>query len=180
VLPFDHPWDGEGTGSVCVVPAGDELRMYYTALKEYREVPPDVEATHDPLLVVGIGYAVSTDGVHWTKPFDTALVQPRWREHEPFEYIVSKPCVQRDGEVWRMWASSVSPAYRLRTLWSPDGLDWRWDPDGPTGILGLGAAGAFDDRMTSYASVVRHGATWRLWYTGNDFGATGMGYAEGV
>ena len=35
--------------------------------------------------------------------------------------------------------------------------------------------------MTYMPQVVQHGERgWRMWYTGNGFGRTGMGFAEGV
>ena len=50
--------------------------------------------------------------------------------------------------------------------------------DGDLG--GVGSAGHFDSERRCYASVVKHGEEWRLWYSGNGFGNTGMGYATGV
>lgn len=44
---------------------------------------------------------------------------------------------------------------------------------------GAGKEGAFDDRMRSYAAVIREGNEYLFWYTGNDFGRTGMGFARG-
>ena len=40
-----------------------------------------------------------------------------------------------------------------------------------------GAPGAFDDHQRCYACVIRTADEYRLWYTANGFGRTGMGYA---
>ena len=51
---------------------------------------------------------------------------------------------------------------------------------GPGGELGVGEPGKFDSEQRCYASVIKHGEGYRMWFTGNGFGATGMGYAEGT
>ncbi len=181
IIPLDRPWDRCGTGSVSVVRVGGELRMYYTSIKEYFERPAGVRTGHgDVIPRIGIGYAVSRDGVRWEKPLDDFMVAPRGAGAEPYEYICSKPCVIRDGDAWRMWVSTFGPAYRVRSLTSANGLDWSWNASDADGDLGVGAPGAFDDVQRSYASVVRHGDEYRMWYTGNGFGRTGMGYAVGI
>ena len=78
-----------------------------------------------------------------------------------------------------MWVNTFGTAYRMRSLVGPDLRSWRWCDSGPDGELGVGRAGAFDDRQRCYVSIVKHGEEYRCWYTGNRFGATGMGYAAG-
>jgi len=180
VLPLDRPWDCEGTGSVCVLRVGEEFRMYYTSLGEYFPRPDGVRARHgDVLPHIGVGYAVSEDGIHWRKPLDGLMVAPRLFDGDPYEYIASKPFVIRDGAGYRMWVSSCGIAYRVRSLTSADGLEWQWQPSGPDGDFGLGQQGAFDDTQRCYACVVKEGDQYRCWYTGNGYGATGIGYATG-
>ena len=77
-----------------------------------------------------------------------------------------------------MWVNTFGTAYRVHSLTSADGLVWRWEEDGPEGEMGHGRPGAFDDQQRCYPCVMRHGDSYRCWYTGNGFGATGMGYAE--
>ena len=48
------------------------------------------------------------------------------------------------------------------------------------GEFGVGETGCFDDRQRCYVSVIKSGDTYRCWFTGNGFGETGMGYAEGT
>jgi hypothetical protein len=98
---------------------------------------------------------------------------------DPYNYIVSKPCVLWDGLRWRMWASTFGYAYRVRELVSRDGLRWQWREGGIDGVLGVGEAGQFDGQQRCYASVLKHEDQYRCWYTGNGFGAAGMGYAVG-
>lgn len=174
ILPLD---DELATGSVWVEHVDDEFRMYYTAIRNYIDRPAGVQTGHgDRIPWIGIGYAISRDGVTWHKPLKDLLIAPRRFEADPYEYINSKPCVIREGGGWRMFISTFGPAYRIQSLVSEDGLAWRRVP----GDLGVGAAGSFDDHQRSYASVVKEGERYHLWYTGNAFGATGMGYASGL
>ena len=106
------------------------------------------------------------------------MVAPRGFTADPYEYINSKPFVCRDGAGWRMWISTFGHAYRVRSLVSADGLTWARVPSGPDGDLGVGAPGAFDSEQRCYAAAVPHAGGWRLWFTGNGFGHTGMGFAE--
>ena len=180
LLQRDQPWDCSGTGSVSIVKIDGVLRMYYTSIGEYFDAPEGVQTGHGEVIPrIGVASATSTDGIHWTKDPAGLLVAPRGHDFEPYEYINSKPFVMPDGDGYRMWISTFGHAYRIRSLVSPDGITWERVPSGPDGDLGVGAAGTFDDHQRSYASVVKYGDTYRMWYTGNRFGATGIGYAEG-
>jgi len=180
ILPLDKPYDRSATGSVSVVKVENEFRMYYTAIGEYFERPEGVQTGHgNHIPRIGIGYAIGADGISWKKPLPNLLIAPRGFDADPYEYINSKPFVLRDGDGWRMFISTFGHAYRIRSLVSDDGLIWNRVPSGPDGDLGVGAPGAFDDHQRSYASVIKHGDEYRLWYTGNGFGATGIGYVTG-
>lgn len=177
ILAHDRDYDREGIGSACGLRDGGIWRMYYTAISGYSLRPEGLDVPHVLLPHIGIGYAESEDGRHWRKPFNEYLVSPRYAAHEPFEYVVSKPCVIRDVDCWRMWVSSCGRRYRIRSLVSDNGLDWRWVSSPEDGELGLGPPGSFDDNQNCYACVIPTGAEYRMWYTGNDFGRTGIGYA---
>jgi len=180
ILPLDRPYDQSATGSVFVLREGGQFQMYYTSIGDYFPRPEGVKTGHGDIIPrIGIAYATSEDGVHWAKPLVNLMVAPRAFDSEPYEYISSKPWIVREEQGYRMWISSCRPRYRICSLTSPDALNWTWMPSGPDGDLGVGAAGAFDDVQRSYATVIRHGDEYRCWYTGNNFGRTGMGYAVG-
>ncbi len=180
ILALDRAWDREGTGSVCVLREEDVFGMYYTSLGTYFDKPQGVQTGHgDVIPRIGVGYAVSEDGIEWTKPLGDLMVSPRGFDTEPYEYICSKPFIVREGAGYRMWVHTFGTAYRVRSLIGSDGLHWRWQDSGPEGEFGVGTPGAFDDRQRCYVSVVEHNGEYRCWYTGNGFGATGMGYAVG-
>ena len=179
ILPLDRPYDAEGTGSVWVLQEKGVFRMYYTAIGKYFRKPHGVDTGHgDTIPEIGIGYAESTDGIHWEKVIDRLVVSPRGFDVEPYEYICSKPCVIRQATGYTMWVNTFGPAYRVHRLVSRDGLEWRWAArSGPDGELDVGAEGTFDDHQRSYPTVVCAEGELRCWFTGNGFGATGMGYA---
>lgn len=182
----DHPlmkrekaYEAEAFGSFCVVRDDDEMRMYYTAMSGH-VAPPEGEegfsGKEEPL--IGIGYAVSDDGLRWRRPFDSWMIPPRLLANQRFEVKVARPCVVRDGERRRMWVSCLGDRYYVEELESDDGLHWTWLPSGRDGALGVGADGDFDDVQRSYASVLRDDTGLHCWYTGNGFGAAGTGYAR--
>lgn len=181
IFEMDQPYDRETIGSLCVVRVGPRFHMYYTAAGNYVTRPKGIAAYgRGPLAEIGIGLAVSADGLNWEKPYDHFLIPPRFFATEPFETKVAKPCVIHDGSAWRMWVSSLSKHYRVCSLTSRDALHWSWRPAGPGGDFGTGDSGAFDDQQRCYAMVVKHEDEYRCWYTGNGYGATGMGYAVGT
>jgi hypothetical protein len=179
VIPLDRNYDAEATGSVWVLQENGRFRMYYTAIGRYCRRPEGAQTGHgDTIPEIGIAYAESDDGLHWEKPLDNFLVVPRGFLVRPYEYICSKPCIVKGREKYALWVNTFGTAYRVHRLRSPDGLQWEWsERRGPDGELGVGGEGAFDDYQRSYPCVVRRGDQLHCWFTGNGFGATGIGYA---
>lgn len=181
VIQLDRPYDKYGTGTVFVLREGNEFRMYYTSFEDYYKKPDGVQAGHgDNIFKLGIGYAISSDGIKWEKPFDHFIIEPRGFGMEPYEYYVAKPWIIKEDSIYRMWVCTFGPAYRIRNLISEDGINWSWVPDSPKGDTEIGMKGAFDDYQRSYACVIKHKDEYRLWYTGNGYGDTGIGYATGM
>jgi predicted GH43/DUF377 family glycosyl hydrolase len=179
VLPLDRPYDAEGTGSMWILHENGLFRMYYTAIGRYFPKPEGVDTGHgDTIPEIGIAYAESKDGIHWEKPLAHLVVSPRGFGVIPYEYICSKPCIIKQNDTYVMWLNTFGTAYRVHRLTSHDGFTWQWsDRHGPDGELGVGEQDAFDDLQRSYPTVIRDHNELRCWFTGNQFGATGMGYA---
>ena len=177
-IPLDMPYDADGTGSVFVWRDEDSFHMYYTAIAGFTPCPQGIAAGHgDTIPDIGIGYAVSSDGIHWSKPYAHWLITPRRFQMAPYEYICSKPWMIEEAGEYRLWVNTFGMAYRIRSLVSRDRLAWRWVDSGPIGELGVGEAGDWDDVQRSYLCVLRHGKNYHGWFTGNDFGRTGIGHA---
>lgn len=124
------------------------------------------------LPVYDIRYMVSHDGVTFPREGRVILENCGADEHR-----VARPFVIRHHGRYRMFLSvgTLSKGYRLGYAESADGLHWKREDQ----ELGLDVSDSgWDSRMMAYASVVLHGERAWLFYNGNDYGATGVGYAE--
>lgn len=190
VFPHTEPWNCEGTGSVCVIEDNGKYRAYFSSFGEYRKPPEGADCFHaahsDLIPSVGIGYAESEDGIHWTYPLDDWVVKPRGFHQDYYEYLLSKPWVIKDDGGYRMWCGAMGSRYRIRSLTSQDGLHWEFHDDWvfedpkEKGRGGVGLPGTFDDVKRSYPMVLKQGDTYHFWYTGNWFGRVGEGYTTGM
>lgn len=198
------PYDFGGSGSSAGVKTPDGKTHLFTTsaamLKQTYEdlgvTASDVGHPSGQVADIGVGYSVSTDGESFTRKTSQALgvtspaakgtgrvVDPRkWdAPNGMYEYIVSRPMVFRDDDVWRMMISTHSTSYRARSLHSSDLINWTWDASPATGTFGLGASGSFDDEHAAYPDCERIGDTYHCYYTGNGYGhvnhaPTGIGY----
>jgi hypothetical protein len=141
-----------------------------------------------------IGYAESSDGVHWTKYYDGAgpggSVLPLGAPGEFDAQQVGYVWVIRDGAGYRMYysANDVLNYWRVGLAVSTDGRTWtKVRGKGATGaVLDLGPEGSLDVACAYQPSVVKESAhLYRMWYRGCSApGAAGgpsrgtIGYAE--
>jgi hypothetical protein len=124
------------------------------------------------LPVYDIRYLESADGVTFPRAGRVVM-----ENAGPDEHRVARPYVIRHGGLYKMFYSvgTRSKTYRLGYAESIDGLSWRR----MDAALGLDVSPAgWDSRMMAYSSVVLHGERAYLFYNGNDYGASGVGYAE--
>jgi hypothetical protein len=127
------------------------------------------DADGQPQYRVHIKYAESDDGIHWKR---TGRVCVDFAHAG--EYAISRPCVLRDPDCYRMWYSVRGEAYRIGYAESGDGLTWR-RLDAAAGI-DVSSKG-WDSEMVEYACVFDHGGRRHMLYNGNGYGATGIGHA---
>jgi hypothetical protein len=151
------------TASPWVLREDGEWRMWYVSCTGW-----DV---HDgrPRHLYHLRYAESPDGVRWRREGRVAIDFADERE-----YALSRPCVVRDGDRYRMWFAARGTAYRLGYAESTDGLRWERD-DGRAGLEP--AAQGWDSEMVSYPAVFDRAGRRYLLYNGNGYGRTGIGYA---
>jgi predicted GH43/DUF377 family glycosyl hydrolase len=88
-------WDDGGTAQATVLQDGDTLRMWYTG------------AGADPTEFQDIGFAISTDGIHWTKYQGNPILESpdTWTDD------IFSPNVILDGDQYRMWFSGSEPVF---------------------------------------------------------------------
>jgi hypothetical protein len=116
-----------------------------------------------------IKYAESGDGIHWTRDGRVAIDYAG-----PEEYAIARPCVLKQGSLYRMWFSARGQAYRLGYAESYDGISWaRKDADG--GLVP--SDGDWDSEMIAYPLVFEHSGRLHMLYNGNGYGRSGVGYA---
>lgn len=126
-----------------------------------------------PRYHLGVRSVSSDDGVRWDGA--TALcVEP-----EGEEYAIGRPCVVRDGGLYRMWYSirSFAHPYRIGYAESRDGVTWI-RRDGEAGIERSDSG--WDSEMICYGYVVDAGPHRYLFFNGNQHGASGFGVARWV
>ena len=123
-----------------------------------------------------IRHATSRDGISWSRDSADPI-----RALDALE-TTSRPAIIREGALYRMWFSyrgSVGyrggpGSYRIGYAESADGRYWN-RRDEAAG-LGVSAAG-WDSEMVEYCSVVDVDGRRLMFYNGNGFGRTGIGYA---
>jgi hypothetical protein len=149
--------------SCCVLPADDGWRMWYLSCTGWsvRAVRPEHH--------YHIKFAQSDDGITWRRDGEVAIDFAG-----PHEYAISRPCVLRDTDCWRMWYSHRGASYRIGYAESHDGRRWK-RLDACAGI-DVSASG-WDSEMIEYPFVFDHGGQRYLLYNGNGYGRTGFGLA---
>lgn len=123
-----------------------------------------------------IKLATSQDGIHWERPNHSCIPPSRPDE------CTARPTVIRDEGGFKMWFTyrgshdyrDGADAYRIGYAESPDGVHWeRMDH-----LAGISPSPeGWDSKMQTYPSVIDTPAHRLLFYNGNGFGLTGIGYA---
>ncbi|MSO96190.1 MAG: hypothetical protein EXQ81_10450 [Thermoleophilia bacterium] len=151
------------TTSPWVIVDGGRFRMWYTSCVEWR-----MEGGR-PHHRYRIKYAESRDGIEW-QAGDRIAIDFAGDD----EYALSRPCVIRDPDRYRMWFSRRGDRYRIGYAESQDGLRWtRLDA-----ALGLDvSAVGWDSEMVEYPFVFDQGGRRQMLYNGNGYGASGIGRA---
>jgi len=167
-LPVVDGRDPIGVGTVFPLRDPEGFwRFWYTTFTEWEPLPNGAWRPH-----LHIRYAESEDGIHWQKPDDNiALDFANERE-----CVVSKPMVIKERAGYRMWFShrNIDSTYRIGYAESVDGRHWRRLPSG----IDTSPEG-WDSEMIEYASVIKRGEEYVMFYSGNGFGASGTGAAIG-
>jgi hypothetical protein len=151
------------TASPWVLRDGDVFRMWYVSGTRWEAAPDGPRHYYD------IRYAESRDGLRWLPTGRVCVTYERSGEH-----AFARPCVVKDGSLYRMWYAVRGERYLLGYAESKDGLAW----ERRDALAGLDPAPrGFDSEMLCYPCVFDEGGTRYLLYNGNDYGRTGIGLA---
>ena len=152
------------TASPCVLVEDGKWRMWYVSATSW-ELKDDA-----PRHRYHIKYAESRDGINWQRD---GLVCIDYKDED--EYAISRPCVVRDGDLYRMWFASRGGSYRIGYAESTDGLSWT-RKDGESGI-DVSDSG-WDSEMVAYPYVFEREGDYYMLYNGNGYGKSGIGVAS--
>jgi hypothetical protein len=172
-----------------VLKDGAVYRMWYNGSRKPFNCPTGTLADDRR-----IGYAESSDGVHWTRFYDGdgpgGSVLPLGGVGAIDQQQVGYVWVLRDGAEYRMYysANDVTNTWRVALAVSTDARHWTKVPGKLAGgsILDIGTAGSFDVACAYQPSVVKErDQLYRMWYRGcqapGPFGGPSrgvIGYAE--
>ena len=117
-----------------------------------------------------IKYAESKDGIDWQRK---GIVCIDFKDDK--EWAISRPCVIRNNEVYKMWYSYRGEKnYRIGFAESKNGIDWKRKDD----QVGIDVSeDGWDSEMIEYPYVFEHKEKSYMLYCGNGYGKTGFGYA---
>lgn len=151
------------TATLSILKEGGRYRMWYISGDRW------FERGGETFPVYNVKYAESKDAYRWERKGRVCVDYK-----DPSEHALARPCVIKEGGVYKMWYSYKGADYRIGYAESRDGLRWRRldervrvepSPDG------------FDSVMQEYAFVVSHGGRKHMFYNGNEYGKEGIGYA---
>lgn len=123
-------------------------------------------------------YAESLDGIHWDREGVVAIDYA-----DPAEGGIVRASVIKDGNRYRMWFSyrkalgyreDPMHSYRIGYAESDDGI--RWERCDALGGIDISTDG-WDSFMVAYPNVVKVAGRLHMFYNGNGFGSSGIGYA---
>jgi len=151
------------TGSPCVLIEDHVWRMWYVSGARWRL------ENGQPKHYYHIRYAESRDGIHWDRA-GTVCIDFKSSE----EYAISRPCVIREDDTYKMWYSYRGESYRIGYAESEDGIRWkRRDEEAGIDVSTSG----WDSEMIEYPFVFDHKGERYMLYNGNGYGKTGIGLA---
>jgi len=160
------------TGACEVIREAGKWRMWYGSATAWMIVNGKPEPCYK------IKYGESADGINWSRPNKTCI------EYKFEGEAIARPSIIRENGRYRMWYCSrgsinyrtdKEQSYRIGYAESVDGLDWE-RKDEEAGIER--SADGWDSIMMCYPYVYQHKDKKYLFYNGNGFGESGVGYAE--
>lgn len=115
-----------------------------------------------------IKYAESKDGISWDRQGQVAIPLKR------NENALARPWIIKDKGIYKMWFAYKGENYRPGYAESKDGINWiRKNQHVGINISETG----FDSQMLEYEVVFKHKDKYYMFYNGNTYGATGIGWA---
>jgi hypothetical protein len=157
-------------GTISVIKKNKLFYGYYLSCREWKIIDAKTEPIYD------IKYATSTNGIDWL-PAGTAVKLGNG------EGGISKASLLKIKNVYYMWFSvrmendyrnNPQNSYRIRCAISYNLENWeRFDAGG----LDIDTYSKWENEMVEYPHVITYRKKLFMFYNGNGFGKTGIGYA---
>ena len=147
--------------------------MWYLSCREWVEHKGIMEPIYD------IKYATSQDGINWEPTNQTCIPL------ENNEGGISSARIIKKENVYYMWFSvrdkfnyrdNTEHSYRIKKATSLDGIHWTREANIDLDISPEG----WDSEMVAYPYLIEKNNNLIMFYNGNKFGQTGIGYAIGT
>lgn len=157
-------WENDSVRDTSIVWNGSYYCMFYQGMKHPIAGDPDYETA--------IGFAVSEDGISWTRMNNGEPVLTKNTSNAWEATGVGIPDVLYENNIFHMWysgRSSLDGKYRVGYANSTDGITWKRNLNNP--ILDVGKSWKFD-----YRSIYHHGTihddngNYTMIYTGHRAG----------
>lgn len=164
------------SGTSCVILDQGIYKNWYLSCTEWREVKGRVEPRYN------IKYAESADGINWKR---NGVIAIDYINDE--EAGIVKASVVKEGPIYRMWYSyrkftdyRIDPrfSYRIGYAESFDGISWKRLDNSDLSLDVSESGEAWDGMMVEYPHVISIKGVWTMFYNGNGFGQSGLGYAQ--
>ena len=124
VLEYDQPWEGIYSGAPRVIYDGEQYHMYYHGFPEWKDGEQTEESTC---------YAVSQDGIHWSKPELGFYERKGTRRNNALDdsgglrpFLDSRPGVPASERFKALKSPPrLQPKKGVAAYASPDGTHWK-------------------------------------------------------
>jgi predicted GH43/DUF377 family glycosyl hydrolase len=153
VEPDPGTWDETTVEFPMVLRENGQYKMWYTG---WHLGPP-----------LGIGYATSPDGIHWTKDTTNNPVMSAgtavWEAGGP-SYCTVLPVQGGGYKMWYTGFNSQGDYPAIGYAESVNGITWQRPLSNP--VLTTGSSGEWDERFVALPRVLYHDGIYYMWYTG--------------
>ncbi len=153
-----------------VIKSQDRWILYYLSCTQWIEGKTKMEPVYH------IKYALSNDGINWETGLNNICI-------DGIDEAIAKPCVIKAKDKYLMWYSTRKTldyrenrenSYKIGYAESRDGVNWiRKDSEVGIDVSDVG----WDSEMIEYAYVIKQDDRYIMFYNGNGFGQSGIGYA---
>lgn len=146
-------------------------RMWYTSCTGWQMIDGKPEPAYH------VKYAESNDGIHWRRTGVVCI------DYDEFTGAIARPSVFVEDGLYKMlysyrstrgYRTDPAQAYRMGYAESSDGITWQRKDD-EAGITR--SKTGWDSQMIAYGAVYPLNGQLLLFYNGNGFGRSGLGYA---